>query len=132
MTTAQREQILFLRGKGESYGAIADTMHLPKYTVKSYCRRNYIIQTPATEGGQSSFCDHCGQPLIQTPGAKNKRFCSDQCRMQWWYKHSDEMQRSIVYHFTCPICGKEFISNNPKRVYCSRACFGIARTTVRG
>ena len=133
MTTAQKEQILSLRGKGKSYGAIADTLHLPKYTIKSYCRRNCITQAPGAEGEQNSFCDHCGQPLIQTPGSKHKRFCSDRCRMQWWYRHSEEMQRKTVYYFTCPVCGKEFISySTSKRVYCSRACFGIARTTACG
>ena len=132
MTAAQKEQIIYMRSRSESYGAIADALHLPKHTVKSYCRRYDIVPITKHENKPSSVCDHCGQPLVQTPGAKQKRFCSKQCRMQWWYKHSDEMQRSIVYHFICPICGKEFISNNPKRVYCSRACFGIARTTARG
>lgn len=133
MTTAQKEQILSLRGKGESYGAIADTLHLPKYTVKSYCRRNCITQTSEEKGELNSLCDHCGQPLMQTPGVRKRRFCSDQCRMQWWYRHPESMQRSTEYHFTCPVCGKEFKSyGNPKRIYCSRSCFGVARKTTRG
>ena len=133
MTTAQKEQIIYLRSKGESYTTIADTLHLPKSTVKSYCRRYDINPIAKHENEPSSVCDHCGLPLVQTPGTRNKRFCSDRCRMQWWYKHPEKMQWKTVYHFTCPVCGKEFVSyGNPKRIYCSRACFGIARKTVRG
>ena len=133
VTTQQKEQIAILRSQGESYARIADTLGLSENTVKSYCRRNGIV-TPTAENPESSVkCASCSQPLVQTPGARNKRFCSDICRMQWWYRHPEAMKRSIEYHFTCPVCGMEFISySTSKRIYCSRACFGVARKSTRG
>lgn len=133
MTTQQKEQIALLRSQGESYARIADSMGLSENTVKSYCRRNGITPLTTQESDPGTVCDQCGQPLVHTPGTRKKRFCSNKCRMQWWYSHPETMQRKAVYHFTCPICGMEFISyGNPKRIYCSRACFGIARKTSRG
>ena len=133
MTNKQKQQIENLRSLGKSYSIIANALHLPKNTVKSYCRRGGIVPNISEDVELSSVCDNCGQPLIQTHGTKNKRFCSDQCRMQWWYRHSEEMRHSTEYHFICPVCGKEFVSyGNPTRIYCSRACFGVARKTVRG
>lgn len=133
MTNEQKEQIENLRSLGKSYSIIANALHMPKNTVKSYCRRNGIISIAMEKPKSSSVCDNCGKPLIQTPGARKKRFCCDKCRMQWWASHPEAMQRKTVYHFTCPVCGKEFVSyDNPKRIYCSRACFGVARKTTCG
>ena len=42
MTTAQKQQIEFLRDKGESYATIAYDLGISENTVKSYCRRNNI------------------------------------------------------------------------------------------
>lgn len=42
MTTAQKQQIEFLRGKGASYVFIAVVLGISENTVKSYCRRNNI------------------------------------------------------------------------------------------
>ena len=133
MTTPQKEQLVLLRSQGESYSRIADALGLSENTVKSYCRRNGINPTAMQESEPDTVCDQCSQPLVQTPGSKHKRFCSDRCRMQWWYSHPEDMQRKVVHHFTCPICGIDFISyGNPKRIYCSRACFGFARKASRG
>lgn len=132
MTTPQKERITLLRSEGESYARIAGALGLSENTVKSYCRRNSITP-PTTENPEpSTQCANCCKPLEQTPGARNKRFCSDRCRMQWWYKHPEAMQRKAVYRHVCPTCRKEFKSNNPKRIYCSRACFGVARKSARG
>ena len=43
MTAAQKQRIESLRGKGESYAAIADDLGIPENTIKSYCRRNSCI-----------------------------------------------------------------------------------------
>ena len=42
MNTAQKQRIEFLRGKGESYAAIAEELGISENTIKSYCRRNSI------------------------------------------------------------------------------------------
>ena len=135
MTNMQKQRIEYLRGKAESYTAIADTLGVSENTIKSYCRRNglgagYIEkQTMANEG---EICAHCGKPLMHRPGSKKKRFCSDQCRMAWWARHPEAVKRKAVYHFVCPVCGAEFEAyGNAKRKYCSRACSSSARRACR-
>jgi endogenous inhibitor of DNA gyrase (YacG/DUF329 family) len=131
MTLLQKERIVLLRGKGESYAKIAAMLELSVNTVKSYCRRNnlgveYIAeeQSAATEG----VCENCGCPLKRLPRAKQKRFCSDKCRMAWWKAHPEAVNRKAVYHFKCAACDTPFESyGNANRKYCSRACFGFSR-----
>ena len=129
MTTAQKQRIEFLRGKGESYASIADDLGISENTVKSYCRRNNIdIAIKQEQSVATNTCSNCGCPLRHTPGAKHKRFCSDKCRMAWWKAHPEALDRKAVYHFVCPTCGGSFEAyGNANRKYCSRACFGVAR-----
>ena len=129
MTTAQKQRIEFLRGKGESYAAIADDLGISENTVKSYCRRNNIrIAISKEQLETTNTCAKCGCPLAHTPGAKRKRFCSDQCRMAWWKAHPEAVDRKAVYRFLCPTCAELFEAyGNANRKYCSRACFGMAR-----
>ena len=131
MTTAQKQQIEYLRGKGDSYAAIAADLGISENTVKSYCRRNNIVVTIKHEQSASiNTCANCGCPLQHTPGAKRKRFCSDKCRMAWWKAHPESVARKAVYHFICPSCGEEFEAyGNANRKYCSRACFMAIRRT---
>jgi endogenous inhibitor of DNA gyrase (YacG/DUF329 family) len=126
MTTAQKERIEYLRGKNDSYAAIAADLGMSENTVKSYCRRNNIgIAIKDEQPVTTSTCANCGCPLRHTRGSKQKRFCSDQCRMAWWKAHPEAVNRRAVYHFVCPICGTEFESyGNARRRYCSRTCFG--------
>ena len=42
-------------------------------TVKSVCRRN--------PNGEEKLCLQCGAKLVRTPHYKEKKFCSDTCRM---------------------------------------------------
>jgi DNA-binding CsgD family transcriptional regulator/endogenous inhibitor of DNA gyrase (YacG/DUF329 family) len=124
MTITQKEQIRQMRGGGESYGAIADTLSLPKDTVKSYCRRNLNAQSE----NPSDTCPQCGVTLVQLPHKRQKKYCSGKCRMEWWNTHAETVNRKAVYTFTCEVCGKSFTAyGNSKRKYCSRACFGISR-----
>jgi endogenous inhibitor of DNA gyrase (YacG/DUF329 family) len=137
MNQSQKTEIAALRGKGASYTEVAAALSLSVNTVKSFCRRNAVgtaaqpihiqkIETP-------DACAHCGRKLNHTPGAKKRRFCSDNCRMAWWKVHPEAMNRRAVYHFTCPICKKEFdCYGNSRRTYCSRLCFGKARRAVHG
>ena len=129
MTTAQKERIEYLRGKGDSYAAIAADLGMSENTVKSYCRRNNIgVAIKQKRPVATDTCANCGCPLSQTPRAKQKRFCSDKCRMAWWAKHPEAVNRRAVYHFVCPTCGAEFESyGNARRRYCSRTCFGLSR-----
>ena len=129
MNTAQKQRIEFLRGKGESYVAIAYDLGISENTVKSYCRRNSIgIAIKQEHFVATNTCANCGCPLAHKPGSKRKRFCSDQCRMTWWKAHPESVNRKAVYRFVCPTCGESFEAyGNANRKYCSRACFGAAR-----
>ena len=132
MTTAQKQRIEFLRGKGESYASIADDLGISENTVKSYCRRNNIdIAIKQEQSVATNTCSNCGCPLRHTPGSKHKRFCSEKCRMAWWKAHPESVNRKAVYRFVCPTCGGSFEAyGNANRKYCSRACFGVARKSL--
>ena len=131
MTALQKKRIAYLRGKGDSYTRIAATLGISENTVKSFCRRNNLgkNQPIAIENA----CGNCGKPLVHTPGAKRKRFCTDKCRMAWWNAHPEAVNRKSVYHYQCLACGVSFVSyGNARRRYCSRACFGAARRASNG
>lgn len=69
-------------------------------------------------------CEQCGIMVVQNPGHKHKRFCSDKCRMLWWNSHQDLVKRKANYEFTCARCGKAFISyGNKSRKYCCQECY---------
>ena len=132
MTTAQKERIEYLRSKGNSYAAIAADLGMSENTVKSYCRRNNISVSIKQElPVATDTCANCGIPLRHTPGSKQKRFCSDKCRMTWWKAHPEAVNRKAVYRFVCPICGRSFEAyGNAHRKYCSRTCSVAARRAL--
>lgn len=84
-----------------------------------------------------TVCVSCGAPITQMPGKKEKKFCSDRCRNQWWNAHLDLVDRRANYEFVCLTCGKKFTAyGNAHRKYCSRDCyiddrFGGCRRSVR-
>jgi hypothetical protein len=88
-----------LRGKGESYTAIAAAIGASENTVKSYCRRNGLGSDAVAQRKRAvdKACGYCGEPLHHTPGAKKKRFCSDWYRMKWWAKHPEAVQKKAIY-----------------------------------
>ncbi len=130
MTEVQKQKIKYLRAQGFSYKAISDELRISVNTVKSYCRRSALgSDSIVALETATDICDSCNKELIHTPGAKRKRFCTDQCRMAWWAQHPDAISRKAVYNFVCPVCNKTFTAyGNAKRKYCSRDCYGIARS----
>ena len=116
MTDEDMGRISSLKQQGKSAVAIAEMLHLPANTVKSYLRRH-----PGTEDAHT--CPQCGRVVIQNKGRKEKRFCSDRCRMEWWRSHQSEMDKKAYYTLVCQQCGKEFVSyGNQGRKFCSREC----------
>lgn len=104
------------RGRGEGYGAIAGELGLSVNTVKSYCRRH-----PLPDG---TACEECGAPIVQMPGRKRKRFCSDACRNAWWNAHLSLVKRKAVRTVICAGCGQAFEAyGRASRKYCSHACY---------
>lgn len=119
MTDAERKQIDQLNAAGLGYRRIATMIGISDNTVKSYLRRKTTLAPSA-----GHRCRNCGQPVPQTPHKKEKRYCSDKCRMAWWKAHTTQMQRKAFYQITCQHCGKVFeVYGNPSRKYCSRNCY---------
>ena len=114
MTDVQKADIIRLRSEGQSFGKIAAVLELSVNTVKSFCSRNK----------DSRLCYCCGTPIIQPPHTRQKKFCSNRCRMKWWYAHKDDVNRRAIYDFTCACCGEPFQAyGNDHRKYCSRQCY---------
>ncbi len=126
MTIHIQNQIRNLALKGYGYKKIASMLEISSNTVKSHLQRH-----PASDG--HTVCVHCGKPIEQNPSRKEKKYCSDSCRMAYWNSHQDLVNKQAYYTLVCRHCGKEFISyGNKNRKYCSRACYADARTKGAG
>ena len=126
MNNQQKEAIHRLRKAGEGYRDIAKKLDVSANTIKSFCRRNNLggMAIPKAKPLKEGFCRQCGAPLLQTAGKKQKKYCSDQCRMAWWNAHPEKVTRKAIYHLTCKCCGKSFSSYGYKnRIYCCFACY---------
>jgi len=125
MTEKQKQEITQLRAEGKTYSQIAGLLGLSVNTVKSYCLRNNIAGgTPTRDGNSTTGCKQCNGNLIQTPGAKPRKFCSPVCRSVWWAAHPHEIKQKAIYHFTCKGCGIAFSAyGNRNRKFCSHACY---------
>ena len=129
MTKNEKEQVDRLRREGLGYKKIAQIIGVSDNSVKTYCRRKgkdevfqeIVAPMPGTVHRE---CLCCGKEVLQTAGRKEKKFCSDRCRMKWWNSHLDLVKRKAMYEFTCPCCGKQFTAyGNANRKYCSHACY---------
>ena len=126
MTARQKEQITAMRLRGDSHTAIADALGLSRNTVKSFCLRNlrpepHEVQSVPVSSG---VCAQCGKGFTLYPGHRQRRFCSDQCRMVWWNAHRDLLKSNTMVEHTCACCGKHFMSyERQRRRYCSHGCY---------
>lgn len=127
MTQQQKEQISKLRVAGASFGKIASTLGMSINTVKSYCKRNPV--SPATVPAPKAVvhtdrCPQCNALLEQSPGHRQKRFCSPKCRIAWWAAHPEKMTRKKLYPVECQHCGEVFMQYGSRtRKFCSRDCY---------
>lgn len=127
VTQQQKEQILRLRGAGVSFGKIASALGVSVNTVKSYCRRNPASAEtmPVSQAViHADRCPQCSTLLEQSPGHRQKRFCSPRCRMAWWKAHSEQMDRKKLHPVECQHCGGIFMQYGSRpRKFCSRGCY---------
>lgn len=75
MRVKEKKQSKELREQGLSYREIANQLGMNLSTVKAHCLRHNI---------KSHRCLQCGEVVVQNPHKKEKKFCSDKCRMKWW------------------------------------------------
>lgn len=121
MNDKQKTKIRKLRNEGAGYRKIAKEIGLSENTVKSYCRRHPLSEQ---ETEQTQHCLQCGKVIEQNGRRKEKKFCSDACRMAWWNSHRDKVQHRIVRQLECPHCHKTFtVYGNGHRKYCSHTCY---------
>ena len=126
VTDQQKKQIIGMRLRGDSHAAIADALGISRNTVKSFCLRNLrpepleVQAAPALTG----TCAQCGKGFTLCPGHRQRRFCSDQCRMTWWNAHRDLIKSKAKLEYSCACCGKHFMGYaRQQRKFCSHACY---------
>ena len=126
MTDQQKKQIMAMRLRGDSHAVIADALGLSRNTVKSFCLRNLRPEPLEVKAApvKSGICAQCGMAFVLCPGHRQRRFCSDQCRMTWWNAHRDLLKSKAVVVHSCVCCGKHFMGyERQRRKYCSHACY---------
>ena len=120
MTEQQKKDIITLREEGISYSDISARIDIPLNTVKSFYRRH--------NGSKTLSCKNCGKKFTQPPGTREKKFCSDSCRLKWWNAHRDIVNKKAIYSYRCAYCGAMFRAyGNTHRKYCSRDCYAADR-----
>ena len=153
MTSEQRNSILFLKSKGCSLPEISEKVQVSVNTIKSFLSRHrddistdyreenldeesfletVDHNTDENETEERDKCKFCGVPIFHIEGKRKKKFCSDKCRMSWWYRNRNNDNGESVYCLTCQYCGKKFyVYGNKHRKYCSQDCFHKARVGGR-
>ena len=122
MNKEQKASIIKMRSDGMTFSEIANQLQLSINTVKSFYRRN------AKTKSQFEACMHCGKPIVQTKHKRQKKFCSDKCRMSWWSRNRDKMNHKNLEERSCKACGSLFsVASSSNRKYCSHACYIIFR-----
>ena len=121
MINEQRERITALHQQGYGYIKISQMLGISDNTIRSFCRRNDLDNSPKTA---AVACKQCGKQIKATPGRKPRKFCSDACRSFWWNHHLECVNRKAFYDFNCARCSKPFSAyGNKNRRYCSHACY---------
>jgi endogenous inhibitor of DNA gyrase (YacG/DUF329 family) len=146
MTLQQKEQIVDMRHNNVGYSKIAAALDISENTIKTYCRRNNLtgtavpnaestgpVITAAVNEFSRVYCEQCGALIIQLPGRKRKRFCSDKCRLRWWNAHPEVIDRKSVRQIECEHCGAEFADYDSRnRKYCSHTCYIADKFSRKG
>ena len=77
MSKHTHKEIERMRMDGYGPTRIARELGLSINTVKSHIRRHPGMKNTV-------FCLQCGRAVPQTPGRKQKKFCSNKCRSRYW------------------------------------------------
>lgn len=121
MTDEQKVKIISMRIEGLSFSEISKVLKLSVNTVKSFYRRSGGI---TAESPNLHQCRFCAKSIVQPTGTREKKFCSDKCRMAWWNSHRDDVNKKAIYTFKCECCGREFQAyGNNHRKFCGRTCY---------
>ena len=122
MTLEEKIKVQKMRLNKKSYSQIAESLKVSENTVKSFCRRNCLQISEEIEILEN--CKNCGTSLINIEKHKPKKFCSDNCRLNWWKNNKDQIKKKAIYIIKCSNCGLKFESyGNSKRKFCSHKCY---------
>ena len=121
MTKEQKALVVKLRIQGMTFAAIAEKLDLSVNSIKSFYRRNGNTSNASNDENQLC-CKECGKPIAQPFGTREKKFCSDKCRMLWWNTHRSEVKLRSAERCKCSCCGKVFQAY-AHRKFCSRDCY---------
>ena len=124
MTETQKQNIQILRSQGLGYKSIATRLGISVNTVKSYLKKHSSDFTQPTDlTTNTSFCLQCGKELVKILHKKEKKFCCDKCRYEWWNKNRAS-KRVSAHTYTCPVCKTVFTSYSASTThYCSHKCY---------
>ena len=124
MTKEQKALVVKLRDQGMTFAAIAEKLDISVNSIKSFYRRNgNASNATITSNNENQLCcKECGKPIAQPFGTREKKFCSDKCRMLWWNTHRSEVKLKSAGHCKCSCCGKVFQAY-AHRKFCSRDCY---------
>ena len=128
MNNQQKQKIKELRAEGLSYSKISAALGISENTIKSFCKRNALGGRGNAPSGETEIkpggCKNCGKELVQTFKHKTRKFCCDECRVQWWNSHLEMVHKKAIYTYKCPNCGKSFTAyGNSKRKFCCHECY---------
>jgi Mn-dependent DtxR family transcriptional regulator len=82
MIDEMKSKIYELRKLGYGYKKIAKELSLTPSAVRHVC--NKMSEEELLNGR----CENCGIKIKSIKGKKKKRFCSDQCRWDWWNNYN--------------------------------------------
>ena len=128
MTEQDKALLIGYRQQGKGCTEIARLLGVSVNTVKSYCQRNGINAETNPSAGtlpvQKRTCKQCGAEIEQVAHHRERQFCSDRCRMQWWHSHRGNSRNAEDR--VCPECRKVFVTDRMQK-YCSRECYILSR-----
>ena len=121
MTRNQLIQIYRLKRKNYPTKEIAGITGISLGTIKMQFSRH-------SEFKEEGVCLCCGKSFGITIINPFKKYCSKQCRINYWSKKRKIDHRKSTVKQVCPLCGKEFLNYGRKRaIYCSRECYQESR-----
>lgn len=80
-----------LRKLGYGYKKIANELSMTASAVRYACSKM------DDKDSLTSSCQNCGIKIKSIKGKKQKQFCSDKCRWQWWnQKHREDKNHGTL------------------------------------
>ena len=121
----EREEVRSQRLAGFECVEIAENTGLSLEQVTDYCRELGLPETGSCQlqppdGSRERHCPVCGRILVQRGNSGRRRFCSPECREEYYRQHKSF--RIAV----CKNCGREFHAvdeGKRQRKFCSLNCY---------